>query len=236
MTVPDRPSLFERQGLHWAMLATLAGAAALAGRADATRVGAVAGVSASTLLQAAVGTAIAHQIYVWWGWRLELLRGSLTRWWGPRAFEAFAAGFLVLGISRAALVCALAVANRGTLPIDPVLGRAIALVLLLPAGYLLYSVGRFFGLARAVGLDHFGGPGGLRPLVREGIFRWTPNAMYVFGFLWLWLPAFWFASSGALVAAAFNHAAIWAHFHCTEKPDMRRIYGAGGSGIRPGGA
>ena len=27
------------------------------------------------------------------------------------------------------------------------------------------------------------------------------------------------------VAAAFPHAAIWAHYYSTELPDMRRIYG-----------
>ena len=29
----------------------------------------------------------------------------------------------------------------------------------------------------------------------------------------------------ALAVALFQHAYIWVHYYCTEKPDMRRIYG-----------
>ena len=29
-----------------------------------------------------------------------------------------------------------------------------------------------------------------------------------------------------LAVAAFAHLYIWVHYHCTEKADMRRIYGA----------
>jgi hypothetical protein len=61
---------------------------------------------------------------------------------------------------------------------------------------------------------------------RRGTFRFSPNAMYVFGFCALWIPAFLFQSSAALVFAAFSHAYIWVHYHATEKPDMKRIYGA----------
>jgi len=29
----------------------------------------------------------------------------------------------------------------------------------------------------------------------------------------------------ALAAALFQHACIWVHYYCTEKPDMELIYG-----------
>jgi protein-S-isoprenylcysteine O-methyltransferase Ste14 len=64
-----------------------------------------------------------------------------------------------------------------------------------------------------------------QPLVREGIFAWAPNAMYIFGFLLLWIPPFLFQSVTALVVAAFGHAYIWVHYFFTEKPDMQLIYG-----------
>jgi hypothetical protein len=41
----------------------------------------------------------------------------------------------------------------------------------------------------------------------------------------LYLPALWYASRPALVAAVFSHLYIWVHYFATERPDMRRIYG-----------
>jgi protein-S-isoprenylcysteine O-methyltransferase Ste14 len=63
------------------------------------------------------------------------------------------------------------------------------------------------------------------PFVRQGIFRFTANGMYVYGFLMLWAIGLWWASAAALVVAAFNHAYIWVHYYATELPDIRRIYG-----------
>jgi hypothetical protein len=74
-------------------------------------------------------------------------------------------------------------------------------------------------------MDHFDPGYRNLPMVREGIFRFSPNAMYVFGFLAMWIPAFLFQSLTALVIAAFSHAYIWVHYYATEKPDMARIYG-----------
>ena len=63
------------------------------------------------------------------------------------------------------------------------------------------------------------------PMVREGAFRHTSNAMYGLVFLGLWGIALLFGSWNALVVALFQHAYIWVHMYCTEAPDMRRIYG-----------
>lgn len=78
---------------------------------------------------------------------------------------------------------------------------------------------------RAFGADHFDPSMRSIPFVRGGIFRFTSNAMYVFGFLLLWVPALWWASAGALCAALFNHLYIWVHYYATERPDIVRIYG-----------
>lgn len=89
---------------------------------------------------------------------------------------------------------------------------------------LLVSLKRHFGVRRAMGADHFDPAYRSAPLVRRGLFRVTPNAMYVFGFALLWIPGFLLASRAALLSAAFQHAYIWVHYGCTERPDMARIY------------
>jgi hypothetical protein len=51
--------------------------------------------------------------------------------------------------------------------------------------------------------------------------------MYLLIFLALWAIALYFRSHAALVAALFQHAYIWVHYGCTERPDMELIYGSG---------
>jgi len=217
--------LFEGQLGHLVatlvLLAALIAAADLPGFAD----GEWLGLSTVVWVWLTVGDAILHQLFVWICWRLQLHGQTLTRRCGDRAFPAYKAIFAVLILLRPILIFALGWANRGTLAIDPWLGYAVSLVLLGPAVYLMYSVVHFFGVDRAFGIDHFDPAYRTASLVRRGIFRWTPNAMYVFGFFALWIPAFLFQSVAALAVAAFSHAYIWVHFFCTERPDMRRIYG-----------
>lgn len=183
------------------------------------------GLSSTAWAGLAVANAIAHQVYVWLGWRLELGGKHLTKAFGTKAFTYFKIGFAVLILLRPVLAFILGWANRGSLPIAPWFGWAVALAAFLPALYLVYSVRRYFGFDRAFGIDHFDASYREVAFVRKGIFTWTPNAMYVFGFLMLWVPAFLFQSYAALILAAFSHAYIWVHYFCTEKPDMRRIYG-----------
>ena len=83
---------------------------------------------------------------------------------------------------------------------------------------------RYFTFRRALGVDHFDPSYHSRPLVRQGIFRFTRNGMYIFGLLMAWLPGLWYASAAGLVLALFNHAYVWVHYFATERPDMKRIY------------
>jgi len=108
--------------------------------------------------------------------------------------------------------------NRLALYILAAVAAALAL-------YVLYSVLRYFGIARAAGLDHFDPSYHHKPLVKEGIFKYTENVMYIFGLLALWIPGLAATSAPALIAAALTHAYIWVHYYTTEKPDMNRIYG-----------
>jgi protein-S-isoprenylcysteine O-methyltransferase Ste14 len=79
-------------------------------------------------------------------------------------------------------------------------------------------------VARALGADHFRQRYRDIPFVREGIFKYSSDAMYAFGFLVLWSIALLTGSRAALVASLFQHAYIWVHLYCTEEPDMQVIY------------
>jgi protein-S-isoprenylcysteine O-methyltransferase Ste14 len=217
--------IFERQHLHAAALAILAAGLTASVRLEAVREGAFWGMSTLAWFWLAAAIAVLHQTYVWLWWRLELHVSGPTRALGHWAFPAYSAGFAILGVSRIAAVFALAIANQGALPYEGVALKVAAVAALAPAIYLFYSVQRYFGFARAVGIDHFDRNYRSMPFVREGIFRFSRNAMYAYGFLLLWAPAFWYGSAAALCIAAFNHLYIWVHYYTTELPDMRRIYG-----------
>jgi protein-S-isoprenylcysteine O-methyltransferase Ste14 len=130
-----------------------------------------------------------------------------------------------LAWARVLSVLPLAIANRGTLPGNALLWRALAVVALVPSLYLVWSVFRYFGLRRAVGIDHFDDGYRSRPFVKQGIYRYTANGMYVYGFLLLWAVALAFASQAALVAALFHHLYVGVQYWTIEAPDRMHIYG-----------
>jgi hypothetical protein len=218
--------MLERQWLHALALLCLVPALVLIQDFPAVRQGALWGVPTTAWLWLAVSIAIAHQVYVWLCWRAQLHAGLITRLLGSNGFGAYAAGFALLGISRVLAVFGLAFANRDTVPLDAALLKPAAVVALVPALYLFYSVKRYFTFTRALGIDHFDPAWRSAPFVRQGIFRYTRNGMYVYGFLLLWVPGLWWGSAAALALALFNHAYIWVHYYATELPDMARIYGA----------
>ncbi len=219
-------AVFEKQWLHALALAALLYGADRLARANGMLSGEAWGIGAATWFRWALAIAAAHQILVWFCWRSELHLGWLSRAFGRRGFVLYAVAFSILGISRVAMVYILAFANRDAVAL-PITGRrVVALLLLVPAVYLFYSVRKYFGFRRAFGIDHFDRSARSLPMVRQGIFRYTRNGMYVFGFLILWVPGIWLASPAALVVALFNHLYIWVHYFATERPDMRRIYGS----------
>ncbi len=169
---------------------------------------------------------IAHQLFVWFCWRTELHRGVVSHVFGSLGFGLYSLIFTLFLVARLVTITALAFTSRDTLPIDAVILRSLTAVVTVPVAYLAYSVVRYFGVLRAYGADHFDASYRSRPLVREGIFRFTSNGMYTFGLMVLYIPALWYASRPALVAAVFGHLYIWVHYFTTELPDMRRIYGA----------
>ncbi len=131
--------------------------------------------------------------------------------------------FLLFG-GRFVSLFSLAWVDRGSLHLS-MLPRTLITGTLAALGiYAMYSVSRYFGMARAAGADHFSARYRDMPLVRQGIFRFTDNGMYLYAFLLFWAVAIGLNSLAALVVAAYSHAYIWIHFYATEKPDMLYIY------------
>jgi hypothetical protein len=162
---------------------------------------------------------------VWLLWRGQLYHGWMTSWFGQNDFLVFRLLFTLLFVARPVSIILLGVSNFNTLLLHPFVAYALAGILFIPFAYTMYSVARYFGINRAYGIDHFDPSFRNKPFVKQGMFRYTDNAMYKFGFLILWSIALVCLSKAALLAAAFNHIYIWVHFYFTELPDIRFIYG-----------
>ena len=169
----------------------------------------------------AISFPIVHQVFVWMAWRLELLSSATSKTIG---FRGYVACFFLLFGGRFISLFALAWMDRGSLHLQVLPRVVLTGILTLLGVYAMYSTMRFFGMARAAGADHFDARYRSMPFVREGIFRFTSNGMYVYAFLLFWAIAVGFDSSAALTVAAFSHAYIWVHFYATEKPDMDYLY------------
>ena len=215
--------MFEKQGWHLLFLVLLLVGVALLVRGDVLA-GQLWGFSTEAWLWIAVAIPIIHQIFVWLFWRLELHHGLITCWFGENGFLIYKIGFTILFAARPLSILLLGISNYATLTCLPALMYAIAILLLIPGIYTMYSVAHYFGMDRAYGIDHFdlSYPG--KPFVKQGMFKYTDNAMYKFGFLILWSIALFTLSKAALLAVVFNHLYIWVHFYFTELPDIHHIY------------
>jgi|LGVF01.1.fsa_nt_gb Phospholipid methyltransferase len=173
----------------------------------------------------AIAIPVIHQVYVWLIWRFELYKGSFTKRYGLKlSFKIYAIGFSLLFGSRLIAIIILAYSNKGTLHINPIFSYVLALLITPLVIYLFYSVKKYFTIERAYGIDHFDKHYSV-PYVKQGIFKYTDNGMYVFGLMILYLPGLLLLSEAAILAAAFNHVYIWVHYYFTERPDMLKIYG-----------
>jgi hypothetical protein len=217
--------IFEKQGWHLTAAALLAGGIWLASR-EMDLTGTVLGLSTGVWLMLTVILPVVHQFYVVLLWRGELYFSWLSNTFGDKAFKIWGIGFMLLFMTRPLTVLALGIADRGSQPIPLWLNLPLIAVSTLVCIYMAYSFVMFFGPKRALGMDHFE-PDLYRelPFVREGIFKWSSNAMYTYAFLALWVIGLAFESRAALLGALFNHLFIWAHYYFTELPDMRFIYG-----------
>lgn len=209
------PALWMGQGLHFVCLVALLSLVSLAWN--------YLGKPYPFLFWLAVATPIAHQLFVWIVWRLKLRSSVASERMGMGWYITV---FFILFGGRFVSLFALAWADRGTLNL-PAVPRALLTTVLLVVGiYAMYSVKRYFGLARAAGADHFDPMYRELPLVSQGIFRFTSNGMYLYAFFLFWAIPIGLNSIAALIVAAFSHAYIWVHYFATEKPDMDYLYRA----------
>ena len=186
--------------------------------------GAWLGIPAANWFWASVILSIVHQEVVWIVFRLQLGWATLTRLFGKADLFIWGLIFMPLFASRVVTVVGLARSTGDTLALARPLAVGLVAILIIPALYTLWSVLRYFGLTRAMVGDHFRLRYRQMPLENRGVFRYSDNAMYAYGFLILWAIALFNLSLPALVAAVFQHLYIWVHYYCTEKPDMDMIY------------
>jgi hypothetical protein len=218
---------FKRQIQHLvaaAILAALAGYLAHPVLGD----GSFLGIMDLAWFWLAIGLTVFHQVLVWLVFRGQLGWAIFTRWFGEKDLLVWGVIFLPLLVLRPMMTLGVALSDRNSLGLPTVVGWTLGCLLMLPALYTLWSVEEYFGLARALGGDHFRKRYRSMPLERRGAFRWSQNAMYAFAFLGLWSIALLADSTAALILAAFEHSYIWVHYYATEKVDMDLIY-AGGS-------
>ena len=166
---------------------------------------------------------VEHQFFVWWSWRTELANQGVSRKFG---FATYLVVFFTLFLGRFVSLFALAWIDAGSLGLNGSVAIVLCVLLAVPGFYAMYSVHRYFGMARAAGADHFDPAYRNLSMVDKGIFRFTSNGMYIYAFLLFWAIAFGFNSWTALLVAGFSHLYIWVHFFATEKPDMEFIYGS----------
>ncbi len=169
----------------------------------------------------AIGIPIVHQIFVWITWRLELKSNLISDSLKPNIYLVI---FFLLLLARPIVFLFLAYADKETLGLGIVVRIVVSLIFLIPAIYTMYSIKKYFGFVRAAGGDHFDSKYRDMPLVKKGIFKYSSNSMYVFGFLMFWGIAIAFDSKATLLAAAFNHAYIWVHYFSVEKLNMKYLY------------
>ena len=172
----------------------------------------------------AIVIGILHQVYVMICWRFELKYRWVTKKWGPQGFKIYVVGFFILFTGRIISIIFVAIANRQSMDITPIILYILAGIITIPMVYAMYSVVRYFGVYRAAGADHFDPSYREKPFERRGIYKYTKNGMYIYALLIIWIPGLLFASKTALLLALFNHAYVWVHYFTLELPDMRRIY------------
>ena len=183
------------------------------------------GITTSILIFVAFGLPIIHQVFVMIVWRLELHLSLVSRILGSWGFPFYGVIFMFLFLSRFLILLVLAIANSNTLILGNYIIHVILITIFLFLGlYLIYSVERFFGIKRALGIDHFDHSYKQANLVNQGIFKYVSNPMYAVGFLLFYIPGLLFSSFAAILMALVHHLYIWVHYYSTEKPDMIRIY------------
>lgn len=185
------------------------------------------GIPDQSWFYASIILAIIHQVVGWFVFRFQLVFSLFSRLFGKYDMLTWGIIFFPLILSRPIITLGLGLADSGSLESFRTVQMIAGIVLLVPAIYTGWSIEKYFGVSRALGGDHFRQKYHDMPLVKEGAFKYSSNAMYAFAFLLFWAIALLTSSRAALASALFQHAYIWVHMYCTENPDMEIIYGKG---------
>ena len=179
------------------------------------------GISTSGWFIIAMSIPLIHQTYVWVCWRSELCWKLISNTIG---FKGYIILFFILIISRLSAIV-LCFVDYGSLYTPGWFVWILAIIIFIPGAYTMYSVKKYFGFLRAAGADHFDPKYKNMPFEKRGIFKWTPNAMYVFA---IGIPFAFATATGSqsmFIVAIYTYISIWLHYFCTEKEDFKVIYG-----------
>ena len=179
------------------------------------------GISASSWFVIAMCIPLIHQTYVWICWRSELCWNSISNTFG---FKGYVIIFFVLIVCRLSAIV-MCFVDYGSLYTPGWFAWSLAVIIFIPGAYTMYSVKKYFGFLRATGADHFDPKYRDMSFERRGIFKWTPNAMYVFA---IGIPFSFAVATGSqsmFIIAVYTYISIWLHYFCTEKEDYKVIYG-----------
>ena len=180
------------------------------------------GLNALSWFMIAMSVPLIHQIYVWICWRSELCWKLISNTIG---FKGYIIIFFILIISRLSAIV-LCFVDYGSLYKPNLFTWVLSIILFIPGIYTMYSVKKYFGFLRAAGADHFDPKYRDMSFERRGIFKWSPNAMYVFA---IGIPFAFAVATGSqsmFIVAIYTYISIWLHYYCTEKEDFKVIYGS----------
>lgn len=178
------------------------------------------GLNTSNWFLIAMFMPLLHQAYVWICWRSELCWKSITNTIG---FKGYVILFFILIILRFSAIV-LCFVDYASLYKPSWFAWILAIIIFIPGAYTMYSVKKYFGFLRAAGADHFDTKYKDIPFERRGIFKWTPNAMYVFGIGIPFAFAIAAGSKSMFVVAIYTYVSIWLHYYFTEREDFKIIY------------
>lgn len=219
------PDILEGQGQHLILTVLLVAGAFSLLRPEVHPVPRL-GLTATGWAHLSIWLAVAHQVIVALVFRLQLHRALMTRLFKDHAMQVWAVIFMPLLLARPVTVIMTGWADATPITSWRGVEVVLGLILVALAAWVMHSVIRHFTMVRALGGDHFEDRFARMPMVREGAFRYTDNAMYGVAFLGLWGIALLFGSWNALVVALFQHAYIWVHMYGTENPDLAWIHGS----------
>ena len=178
------------------------------------------GISVKNWFLFSMMTPLIHQSCVWLCWRSELCWKIISRTIG---FKVYVIIFFILAILRLSSI-GLCFADYGSWFTPGWMAWIVAILIFVPFVYTIYSIKKYFGFLRATGKDHFDPSYKNIPFEKRGIFKWSPNAMYVFA---IGIPFSFAVATGSksmFIVAIYTYICIWLHYFCTEKEDFKYIY------------